>query len=70
MPHEREMRLCLPRYPDRNMEDAMSAWSVIETGSLRDEAALVQALIAEAGLDAPARARITTFIAPGASPQR
>ena len=38
---------------------AMNAWSVIETGSLRDEVALVQALIAEAGLDAAARARIT-----------
>ena len=36
---------------------ATNAWSVIETGSLRDEAALVQALIAEAGLDAAARAR-------------
>ncbi|MBL8563657.1 MAG: bifunctional proline dehydrogenase/L-glutamate gamma-semialdehyde dehydrogenase PutA, partial [Gemmobacter sp.] len=38
---------------------ATTAWTVIETGSLRDEAALVQALIAEAGLDAAARARIT-----------
>ena len=38
---------------------AMTAWTVIETGSLRDEVALVQALIAEAGLDAAARARIT-----------
>ena len=38
---------------------ATTAWTVIETGSLRDEAALVQALTAEAGLDAAARARIT-----------
>ncbi len=34
-------------------------WSVIEGGSLADEAALVARLIAEAGLDAAARARIT-----------
>ena len=35
------------------------SWSVIETGSLTDEAALVRRLIAESGLDAAARARIT-----------
>jgi len=34
-------------------------WTVIERDSLRDEAALVRALIAEAGLDAAARARVT-----------
>ena len=34
------------------------SWSVIETGSLTDEAALVRRLIAETGLDAAARARI------------
>lgn len=34
-------------------------WSVIEGGSLADEATLVARLIAEAGLDAEARARIT-----------
>ncbi|MDP4031657.1 MAG: bifunctional proline dehydrogenase/L-glutamate gamma-semialdehyde dehydrogenase PutA [Pseudorhodobacter sp.] len=34
-------------------------WSIIETQSLRDEATLVAALIAEAGLDAAARARIS-----------
>ena len=34
-------------------------WSVIEGGALADEAALVARLIAEAGLDAAARARIT-----------
>ncbi|WP_431300538.1 bifunctional proline dehydrogenase/L-glutamate gamma-semialdehyde dehydrogenase PutA [Tabrizicola sp. BL-A-41-H6] len=36
-----------------------TAWSVIEAGSLADEATLVRRLIAEAGLDAEARARIT-----------
>ncbi|MBZ4690396.1 MAG: bifunctional proline dehydrogenase/L-glutamate gamma-semialdehyde dehydrogenase [Cereibacter sp.] len=34
-------------------------WSVIESGSLREEAQLVARLIDEAGLDAAARARIT-----------
>ncbi len=34
-------------------------WAVIDRQSLRDEADLVRALIAEAGLDATARARIT-----------
>ncbi len=38
---------------------ARNSWSVIETGSLTDEAALVRRLIAESGLDAAARARIT-----------
>ena len=38
---------------------SQSSWEIIERQSLRDEAALVQALIAEAGLDAAARARIT-----------
>ncbi|WP_404811433.1 bifunctional proline dehydrogenase/L-glutamate gamma-semialdehyde dehydrogenase PutA [Gemmobacter serpentinus] len=36
-----------------------NSWSVIETGSLRDEAALVRDLIAETGLDGAARARIS-----------
>jgi RHH-type proline utilization regulon transcriptional repressor/proline dehydrogenase/delta 1-pyrroline-5-carboxylate dehydrogenase len=36
-----------------------TSWDIIDRQSLRDEAALVQALIAEAGLDAAARARIT-----------
>ncbi len=35
------------------------SWTVIETGSLADEAGLVADLIAQAGLDAPARAQIT-----------
>ena len=35
------------------------AWNVIDRDALRDEAALVADLIAEAGLDAAARARIT-----------
>ena len=35
------------------------ALSIIETGSLADEGALVTALIAQAGLDATARARVT-----------
>lgn len=38
-------------------------WSVIEGGSLADEAALVARLIAEAGLDGEARARITAAAA-------
>ena len=36
-----------------------TAWQIIDRHSLRDEAALVKTLIAEAGLDAAARARIT-----------
>ncbi len=36
-----------------------TSWDIIERQSLRDEAALVQAMIAEAGLDAAARGRIT-----------
>ncbi|MBA4353048.1 MAG: bifunctional proline dehydrogenase/L-glutamate gamma-semialdehyde dehydrogenase, partial [Rhodobacter sp.] len=36
-----------------------SPWSVIEGGSLADEAALLRQLIADAGLDTDARARIT-----------
>jgi RHH-type proline utilization regulon transcriptional repressor/proline dehydrogenase/delta 1-pyrroline-5-carboxylate dehydrogenase len=39
-------------------DSALSAWSIIETGSLADEAALVRRLVAEAALDAPARAAI------------
>ncbi|MGL4236837.1 bifunctional proline dehydrogenase/L-glutamate gamma-semialdehyde dehydrogenase PutA [Tabrizicola sp.] len=39
-------------------DSAPSAWSIIETGSLADEAALVRRLVAEAALDAPARAAI------------
>ncbi|MDX5350932.1 MAG: hypothetical protein LPJ95_09560, partial [Paracoccaceae bacterium] len=39
-------------------ESALSAWSIIQTGSLADEAALVRRLAAEAALDAPARAAI------------
>ncbi|NHB77028.1 bifunctional proline dehydrogenase/L-glutamate gamma-semialdehyde dehydrogenase PutA [Rhodobacter calidifons] len=39
-------------------ETAPSAWSVITTGTLTDETALVQRLVAEAALDAPARAAI------------
>jgi RHH-type transcriptional regulator, proline utilization regulon repressor / proline dehydrogenase / delta 1-pyrroline-5-carboxylate dehydrogenase len=39
-------------------ENALSAWSIIQTGSLTDETALVQRLVAEAALDAPARAAI------------
>lgn len=35
------------------------SWSVIEAGSLADEATLIRRLIAEAALDGPARARIT-----------
>jgi RHH-type transcriptional regulator, proline utilization regulon repressor / proline dehydrogenase / delta 1-pyrroline-5-carboxylate dehydrogenase len=37
----------------------MSAWSVIETEALADEATLVRRLVSEAALDAPARAQIT-----------
>lgn len=37
---------------------APAAWSVITTGALTDETALVQRLVAEAALDAPARAAI------------
>ena len=39
-------------------ETAPAAWSVITTGTLTDETALVQRLVAEAALDAPARAAI------------
>ena len=35
------------------------SWTIIDRQSLRDEAALVQSLIAEAGMDAAQRARIT-----------
>jgi RHH-type transcriptional regulator, proline utilization regulon repressor / proline dehydrogenase / delta 1-pyrroline-5-carboxylate dehydrogenase len=42
---------------------APSAWSIIKTGSLTDETALVQRLVAEAALDAPAR---TAIVAEGA----
>lgn len=38
--------------------DSASAWSVITTATLADETALVQRLVAEAALDAPARAAI------------
>ena len=38
---------------------ADTPWSIIETGSLADEAALVRTLIAQAGLDAETRARIS-----------
>jgi RHH-type transcriptional regulator, proline utilization regulon repressor / proline dehydrogenase / delta 1-pyrroline-5-carboxylate dehydrogenase len=38
---------------------ADTPWSIIETGSLADEATLVRALIAQAGLDAETRARIS-----------
>ncbi|WP_128515678.1 bifunctional proline dehydrogenase/L-glutamate gamma-semialdehyde dehydrogenase PutA [Tabrizicola thermarum] len=39
-------------------QTAPAAWSVITTGALTDETALVQRLAAEAALDAPARAAI------------
>ena len=39
-------------------DTAPAAWSVITTGTLTDETALVQRLVAEAALDAPARAAI------------
>ncbi|MDQ1847824.1 bifunctional proline dehydrogenase/L-glutamate gamma-semialdehyde dehydrogenase PutA [Gemmobacter fulvus] len=39
--------------------DHQDSWTIIDTQSLRDEAALVRSLIAEAGLDEPTRARIT-----------
>jgi RHH-type transcriptional regulator, proline utilization regulon repressor / proline dehydrogenase / delta 1-pyrroline-5-carboxylate dehydrogenase len=38
-----------------------TGWDVIERGSLRDEAALVSALIAEAGMDGDQRARVTAL---------
>jgi len=38
---------------------AASAWSLIETAALADETGLVRRLVAEAALDAPARAAIT-----------
>jgi RHH-type transcriptional regulator, proline utilization regulon repressor / proline dehydrogenase / delta 1-pyrroline-5-carboxylate dehydrogenase len=41
-----------------NIPTAPAAWSVITTGALTDETALVQRLVAEAALDAPARAAI------------
>ena len=40
--------------------DITESWTIIDRHSLRDEAALVADLIAEAGLDAAQRARITT----------
>ena len=39
-------------------DSAPSAWNVIQTASLADEAALVRRLVTEAALDAPARAEI------------
>ena len=39
--------------------DLQDSWTLIETASLRDETALLRDLIAEAGLDQAARARIT-----------
>jgi len=39
-------------------QTAPSAWSIIQTGALTDETALVQRLVAEAALDGPARAAI------------
>ena len=39
--------------------DSLASWSIIETGSLRDEAALIADLVAQAALDAPARAAIS-----------
>jgi RHH-type transcriptional regulator, proline utilization regulon repressor / proline dehydrogenase / delta 1-pyrroline-5-carboxylate dehydrogenase len=41
-------------------DSAPAAWSIIQTGSLTDETALVQRLVAEAALDAPARAAIVS----------
>ncbi len=38
-----------------------SPWTIIDRHALRDEAALVQSLIAEAGMDAAQRARITAL---------
>ena len=35
------------------------SWQIIDTAALRDEAALIKTLIAEAGLDAAAREKIT-----------
>ena len=40
-------------------DTAADHWSIITTQSLRDEAELITALLGEAGLDAPARARIS-----------
>ncbi len=40
-------------------DSALSSWSVIQTESLADETGLVRRLVAEAALDAPARAKIT-----------
>jgi len=42
-------------------DSARNALSIIETGSLADEAALVHRLLAEAALDAPARAAIVAI---------
>jgi RHH-type proline utilization regulon transcriptional repressor/proline dehydrogenase/delta 1-pyrroline-5-carboxylate dehydrogenase len=39
--------------------DAQDSWQIIDTQALRDEAALIKSLIAEAGLDAAARQKIT-----------
>jgi RHH-type transcriptional regulator, proline utilization regulon repressor / proline dehydrogenase / delta 1-pyrroline-5-carboxylate dehydrogenase len=39
-------------------DSALSGWSIIETGSLADEAGLVRRLVAEAALDVSARAAI------------
>ena len=39
-------------------DSAPSAWNVIQTASLADEAALVHRLVTEAALDAPARGAI------------
>lgn len=39
-------------------DSATSAWNVIQTASLADEAALVHRLVTEAALDAPARGEI------------
>ena len=41
------------------MPQMNKTWTVIERDSLRDEAALVAELIADAGMDAAARARVT-----------
>ena len=43
--------------------DMQHDWTVIETQSLRSEADLVRALIAEAGLDAAARASVASELA-------
>ena len=39
--------------------DMSDSWTVVDTQSLADEAALLRGLIKDAGLDASARARIT-----------